>query len=102
MLLPTAPSPATEAVLTIAPFAAFSAGAAAWAQRNGPRRLVDRMDDQNSSVILSRSLKSIGAVVPGGPAFLIGRSSRPSLSTARWTIVSASPGSETLPGAATT
>src|SRR5258708_31850302 len=100
MLLPTAPSPASEAVLTMAPCAAFSAGAAAWAQRNGPRRLVDRMVDQNSSVILSRSLNSIGAVVPDVPALLIRMSRRPSRSTARPTMAGTSLALATSPGAA--
>src|SRR4051812_474257 len=65
MLEPRRPSPATEAVLTMAPRAALSAGAAARAQRNGPMRFVDRMSCQNSSVMASRSAKSIGRCAPG-------------------------------------
>src|SRR5260370_19166699 len=84
----------------MAPRAAFNAGAAAWAQRNGPRRLVDRMVDQNSSVILSRSLNSIGAVVPEVPALLIRMSRRPSRSTARPTMAGTSLALATSPGAA--
>src|SRR3954462_13644732 len=48
MLEPRRPSPATEAVLTIAPRAAFSAGAAARGQRDGPRGVVHRRGGQNS------------------------------------------------------
>src|SRR5216683_2801066 len=65
MLLPTRPSPATDAVLTMAPRARRSAGAAAWLQRNGPSRLVARMVCQNFSVMASRLAKAIGALVPG-------------------------------------
>jgi len=50
MLLPLPITPAIEAVLQIAPRADFNAGTAAWAQRNGPIRLVVRIVDQKSSV----------------------------------------------------
>jgi hypothetical protein len=63
MLLPLPMTPAIEAVLQIAPRAAFSAGAAAWAQRNGPIRLVVRIVDQNSSESASRSANGIGVGV---------------------------------------
>src|SRR5215207_4204867 len=102
MLLPRRPSPATDAVLTIAPRVALRAGAAACAQRNGPMRFVDRMSCQNASVMASRSANSIGCSEPGVPALLIRMSSRPSPATASPTIRSASPGVETLPGAGTT
>ncbi len=54
---------------------------------------------QNSSVIASRSAKSIGVVVAGVPALLISTSRPPSASMPRATIASASPGTETLPAA---
>src|SRR5487761_430719 len=98
MLLPLPITPAIEAVLQIAPRAAFSAGAAAWAQRNGPTRLVLRIVDQNSSESASRSANGIGVGVAGVPALLTRKSSRPSASTALPTIRSASPGRATLPG----
>jgi len=69
--------------LQIAPRAAFSAGAAAWAQRNGPIRLVLRIDCQNPSVSRSSSANGIGTGVAGVPALLTRKSSRPSASIAR-------------------
>src|SRR5258708_40329868 len=101
MLLPDPITPAIEAVLQIAPCAAFSAGMAAWAQRNGPIRLVVRILAQNSSVSASRSENGIGAGVFGVPALLTRKSRPPSASIAFLTIRSASPGRDTSPGAAT-
>src|SRR5438270_3826466 len=97
MLLPDPITPAIEAVLQIAPPAAFSAGTAAWAQRNGPIKLVVNILDQNSSVSASRSENGIGVGVAGVPALLTRKSSRPSASTAPATIRSACPGCETSP-----
>ena len=88
------------AVLQIAPFAAFKAPTAAWAQRNGPIRLVLRMLCQKSSLSRSSSANGIGVGVAGVPALLTRKSRRPSASIARLAIVSASPGFATLPGAA--
>src|SRR5215469_5689765 len=102
MLLPEPITPAIDAVLQIAPRAAFSAGTAAWAQRKGPIRLVVRMVDQKSSVSASRSENGIGVGVAGVPALLTRRSSLPSTSIALATIRSAWPGCATLPAAATT
>src|SRR3954447_26689590 len=99
MLLPEPITPAIEAVLQMAPRAAFNAGAAAWAQRNGPIRLVVRIRDQNSSVSASRSENGIGVGVAGVPALLTRKSSRPSASIAPATIRSAAPGCATSPGA---
>src|SRR5439155_25657669 len=90
---------AIEAVLQMAPRAALSAPTAAWVQRNGPIRLVLRIVCQKSSVSRSSSANGIGAGVAGVPALLTRKSSRPSASIARVTIVSASSGFETLPGA---
>src|SRR5262245_41414974 len=70
MLEPGILRPATEAVLHTAPCAARSASAAAWVQRNGPSRLVDRIFAQNSSVSRSRSRGAIGSTVAGVPALL--------------------------------
>src|SRR5262249_21547489 len=70
MLEPGMLRPATEAVLHTAPPAARSASAAAWVQRNGPSRLVDRMVAQNSSLSRSRSRGAIGSTVAGVPALL--------------------------------
>src|SRR5947208_15124405 len=95
MLLPEPCTPAIEAVLQIAPRAAFNAGTAAWAQRNGPIRFVVRIRDQNSSVNASRSENGIGVGVAGVPALLTRKSSRPSASMALATIRSASTGRET-------
>src|SRR5258708_32532994 len=58
------------------------------------------MVDQNSSVILSRYLNSIGAVVPEVPALLIRMSRRPSRSTVRPTMAGTSLALATSPGAA--
>src|SRR5260370_11605114 len=102
MLLHDPITPAIEAVLQIAPCAAFSAGMAAWAQRNGPIRLVVKILDQNSSVSASRSENGIGVGVAGVPALLTRKSSRPSASIALFTIRSACPGCDTSPGAAIT
>src|SRR6266404_2869642 len=99
MLLPLPCTPAIEAVLQTAPRAALSAATAAWAQRNGPIRLVLRIVCQKSSVSRSSSANGIGAGVAGVPALLTRKSSRPSASIARVTIASPSPGFETLPGA---
>src|SRR5258708_11741388 len=84
MLLPMLPRPATEAVLQIAPWDAFSAGIAALLHRNGPIRLVLRMLLQNSSVIASSRDSSIGSGVPGpaGPALFRRQSGRRSASPA--------------------
>src|SRR5690349_18250186 len=101
MLLPEPCTPAIEAVLQMAPRAAFNAGTAACAQRNGAIRLVVKILDQNSSVSASRSENGIGAGVLGVPALLTRKSSRPSASIAPTTILSAWPGCETSPGAAT-
>src|SRR5262249_26254391 len=60
MLDPGMLRPATDAVLQTAPRAARSAGAAAWVQRNGPSRLVERIVLQNSSVSRSKSAGAIG------------------------------------------
>ena len=60
------------------------------------------MRDQKSSVSASRSENGIGTGVAGVPALLTRKSSRPSASTARATMRSASPGLETSPGAAMT
>src|SRR5213075_767457 len=98
MLLPEPCTPAIEAVLQIAPRAAFNAGIAARAQRNGPIRFVVRIFDQNSSVSASRSENGIGAGVFGVPALLTRKSSRPSASIALVTIRSAWPGRDTSPG----
>src|SRR5262249_39228343 len=102
MLLPEPCTPAIEAVLQIAPRAAFSAGTAAWAQRNGPIRLVVRIVDQKSSVSASSSANGIGAGVLGVPALLTRKSRRPSASIAPVTMRSAVPGRDTSPGAAIT
>src|SRR5882724_2351365 len=99
MLLPEPMTPAIEAVLQMAPRAAFSAGAAAWAQRNGPIRLVVRILDQNSSVSASRSENGIGVGVAGVPALLTRKSRCPSALIALVTIRSACLGCETSPGA---
>src|SRR4051812_33031824 len=101
MLLPDPITPAIEAVLQIAPCAAFSAGTAACAQRKGPIRLVVKILDQKSSVSASRSENGIGVGVAGVPALLTRKSSRPRLSIALITIRSASAGRDTSPGAAT-
>src|SRR6185312_14680325 len=71
--LPPEPVPAIEAVLTMAPRAAFSADAAALEQRNGPSRLVARIVAHNSSV--TRSSRDISTVerTPGVPALLTRR-----------------------------
>src|SRR5713226_897040 len=100
MLLPDPITPAIEAVLQMAPRAAFSAGTAAWAQRNGPIKLVVRIRDQKSSVSASRSENGIGVGVFGVPALLTRKSSRPSASIALFTIRSACPGCDTSPDAA--
>src|SRR6516164_5420803 len=100
MLLPDPMTPAIEAVLQIAPRACLSAAAAAWAQRNGPTRLVLRIVDQKFSVSASRSANGIGVAVAGVPALLTRKSSRPSPSTAPATMRSACPGCATSPGAA--
>ena len=63
-------TPAIEAVLQIAPFACRKAPTAACVQRNGPIRLVIRIDCQNSSVRASKSANGIGAVAAGVPALL--------------------------------
>src|ERR1700736_6740516 len=100
MLLPDPMTPAIEAVLQIAPCAAFNAGTAAWAQRNGPIRFVVKIFDQKSSVSASRSENGIGAGVLGVPALLT-RKRRPArLSIPLATYPSASPGRDTSPGAA--
>src|SRR5262249_15032925 len=101
MLLPDPCTPAIDAVLQMAPCAAFSAGTATCAQRNGPIRLVVRILDQKSSVSASRSENGIGVGVAGVPALLTRKSSRPSASIALVTIRSASPGRDTSPGVAT-
>src|SRR5260370_7935230 len=101
MLLPDPITPAIEAVLQIAPCAAFSAGMAAWAQRNGPIRLVVRILDQNSSVSASRSENGIGVGVAGVPALLTRKSRPPSASIAFLTIRPASPGPAPPPPAPT-
>src|SRR5216684_3500551 len=101
MLLPLPWTPAIEAVLQTAPRAALSAPTAAWLQRNGPIKLVLRIVCQKSSESRSSSANGIGAGVAGVPALLTRKSSRPKASIARATIVSASPGFDTLPGAAT-
>jgi hypothetical protein len=67
-LLPARPTPAMEAVLTIAPRATFSAGAAALAQRKTPSRLTCSSVSQRSSVMRSSSCGSIFRRVPGVPA----------------------------------
>jgi len=66
----------------IDPRASLSAATAAWAQRNGPIRLVVRIRDQKSSVSASRSANGIGAGVAGVRALLTRKSSRPSASIA--------------------
>src|SRR5215467_12657621 len=99
MLLPDPITPAIEAVLQIAPLASLSAGAAVWAQRNGPIRLVLRIVDQKFSVSESRSANGIGVAVAGVPALLTRKSRRPSPSMAFATIRSACPGCDTSPGA---
>src|SRR6516165_2327881 len=102
MLLPDPMTPAIEAVLQIAPRACLSAAAAAWAQRNGPIKLVLRIVDQKLSVSASRSANGIGLGVAGVPALLTRKSSRPSASTALATMRSACPGCDTSPAAAAT
>src|SRR6516165_10317045 len=102
MLLPDPMTPAIEAVLQMAPRDVFSAGTAAWAQRNGPIRLVVMILDQKSSVSASRSENGIGVGVLGVPALLTRKSSRPSASIALVTMRSACLGCETSPGAAIT
>src|SRR4029077_9673706 len=102
MLLPDPITPAIEAVLQIAPRASLSAGAAAWAQRNGPIRLVLRIVDQKFSVSASKSANGIGVGVAGVPALLTRKSRRPSVSMALATMRSASPGCDTSPGVETT
>src|ERR1700686_1753959 len=91
MLLPLPCTPAMDAVLQIAPRAAFNAPTAAWVQRNGPIRLVLRIDCQKSSLSRSSSAKGIGVGVAGVPALLTRKSRRPSASIARLAIVSAPP-----------
>src|SRR6267154_1618626 len=91
MLEPGMLRPATEAVLHTAPCAARKASAAAWVQRNGPSRLVDRIVAQNSSVSWSRSRGAIGSTVAGVPALLARKSSRPSAWMASRTMASAAP-----------
>src|SRR3979411_2809736 len=100
MLLPLPCTPAIEAVLQIAPCAAFSAPTAAWAQRNGPIRLVLRIDCQKSSLSRSSSANGIGVGVAGVPALLTRKSRRPSASIAWVALTPAAPGFESVAGAA--
>src|SRR6516225_9366297 len=102
MLLPDAITPAIEAVLQIAPRASLSAATAAWAQRNGPIKLVVRIVDQKLSVSASRFSNGIGIVVAGVPALLTRKSRRPSASMAFATMRSACSGCDTSPGAVIT
>jgi len=68
MELPGESRPAIEATLTTAPFAAFSAGAAALVQRNTPSRFTCTTVCHSSSVMRSSSLGGICVRVPGVPA----------------------------------
>ena len=92
-------SPAIEAVFTTAPPEAFSAPAAALVQRKTPIRFTCSRVSHSSSVMRWRSLLGMAVRLPGVPALLARKSSRPRSATACSTMRTQSSASPTLPGA---